>query len=164
MKRVVLSATFVAAALIACGGEDDEGDLSLPSRTASAADAGGTQTEAPSTPAPNTPSPPAQPQTPPVEDESGEATWYDADGTGACGSKTSNASLVAAMNGAQYSKEVCGKCAEVKGPRGTVTVKILDKCPGCKEGDLDLSETAFAKIAKLSEGRVKITWHFVPCP
>lgn len=162
------SFAIVALSVVACGDEDD-GGLRLPTRTASASDAGATKTDPPgSTTTPGTgtgtgttPTPPTEPQ---VEEESGEATYYDADGTGACGSPTSNASLVAAMNGVQYSKAVCGKCAEVKGPLGSVVVKILDKCPGCSEGDLDLSETAFVKIAKKIDGRVKITWHYVTCP
>lgn len=97
-------------------------------------------------------------------EESGEATYYDADGSGACGFPKGTDFMVAAMNGAQYSKSVCGKCVEVTGPLGKVTVKIVDLCPGCKRGDLDLSQTAFQKIAKLSAGRVKISWHYVPCP
>lgn len=97
-------------------------------------------------------------------EESGEATYYDADGTGACGFSASNDFMVAAINDEQYSKENCGRCVSVTGPRGTVTVRIVDKCPGCDEGDLDLSQTAFGKIAKLSDGRVPITWRFVACP
>jgi expansin (peptidoglycan-binding protein) len=95
---------------------------------------------------------------------SGEATYYDANGTGACGFAASSDFLVAAINAAQYSKDHCGKCVSVDGPRGTVVVRITDKCPGCGSGGLDLSQTAFAKIARLADGRVKITWHFVPCP
>jgi len=100
----------------------------------------------------------------PATEFSGEATYYDANGTGACGFPASNDFYVAAINDEQYSKANCGRCVAVTGPRGTVTVRIVDKCPGCDEGDLDLSQTAFSKIAKLSDGRVKITWHFVPCP
>jgi len=95
---------------------------------------------------------------------SGEATYYDADGTGACGFPASNDFMVAAINDEQYSKANCGKCVEVTGPRGTAIVRIVDKCPGCDSGDLDLSQTAFGKVARLSDGRVKITWHFVACP
>lgn len=97
-------------------------------------------------------------------DYTGEATYYDANGTGACGFAASNDFMVAAINDEQYSKENCGKCVAVTGPNGTVVVRIVDKCPGCSHGDLDLSQTAFSKIAKLSAGRVKITWHFVACP
>jgi expansin len=97
-------------------------------------------------------------------EESGEATYYAADGTGACGFKATTNLDVAAMNKAQYSKANCGKCVSVTGPKGVVVVRIVDLCPGCSSGDLDLSKTAFAKIANLSAGRVAITWHFVACP
>ena len=95
---------------------------------------------------------------------SGEATYYAADGTGACGFKASpNDLLVAAMNKSQYSKSRCGQCVLVTGPKGTVKVRIVDLCPGCSHGDLDLSEEAFMAVASLSAGRVKITWHVVTC-
>ncbi len=94
----------------------------------------------------------------------GEATYYAADGTGACGFPATSNLDVAAMNKAQYSKSVCGKCARVTGPKGEVTVRIVDLCPGCSMGDLDLSVESFVKIANKSAGRVKISWSFVTCP
>jgi expansin (peptidoglycan-binding protein) len=95
---------------------------------------------------------------------SGEATYYAADGTGACGFKASPSDLlVAAMNKSQYSKSLCGQCVLVTGPKGSVKVRIVDLCPGCSHGDLDLSEEAFTTIASKSAGRVKITWHVVTC-
>jgi expansin (peptidoglycan-binding protein) len=100
----------------------------------------------------------------PTVDYSGEATYYAADGTGACGFKASPNDLnVAAMNKSQYGKSWCGQCVLVAGPKGTVKVRIVDLCPGCAHGDLDLSEQAFTAIASLSAGRVKITWHVVAC-
>jgi expansin (peptidoglycan-binding protein) len=97
-------------------------------------------------------------------DYSGEATYYAADGTGACGFKASPNDLnVAAMNKSQYANSWCGQCVLVTGPKGTVKVRIVDLCPGCAHGDLDLSEEAFTAIASLSAGRVKITWHTVAC-
>jgi expansin (peptidoglycan-binding protein) len=45
-----------------------------------------------------------------------------------------------------------------------VVVRVVDQCPGCKHGDLDLGRQAFAKIAPLSAGRVSIAWHEVACP
>ena len=95
---------------------------------------------------------------------SGQATYYNADGTGACGFKaTPNDLDVAAMNGSQYKKSWCGQCVLVTGPKGTVKVRIVDLCPGCAFGGLDLSEQAFGAISPLSAGRVKITWYTVPC-
>jgi hypothetical protein len=54
----------------------------------------------------------------------------------------------------------CGKYAKVTGPNGTVRVKIVDTCPPCAYGSLDLSPTAFEQIADLAAGRVPITWQW----
>ncbi|KAI9595252.1 RlpA-like double-psi beta-barrel-protein domain-containing protein-containing protein, partial [Syncephalis fuscata] len=53
---------------------------------------------------------------------------------------------------------VCGACILVTGPLGKVRVKIVDKCPVCKSGDVDLSEGAYLKIADKDAGRVPISW------
>src|SRR6478735_4669720 len=102
----------------------------------------------------------------PIGDVSkGEATYYDADGTGNCSFDPSPDDLmVAALNDPQYGNaEWCGACAAVEGPKGKVTVRIVDRCPECKTGDLDLSPQAFDKIADHAQGRVPITWSFVSC-
>jgi len=96
----------------------------------------------------------------------GEATYYGATGAGACSFDASPGDLmVAAMNLPDYAgSAVCGACAAVEGPSGAVTVRIVDLCPECASGDLDLSESAFATIADPKLGRVPITWRFVSCP
>jgi expansin (peptidoglycan-binding protein) len=72
--------------------------------------------------------------------------------------------MVAAMNAADYQTATwCGACVNVTGPSGSVTVRIVDQCPGCAHGDLDLSREAFEKIAPLAAGRVAITWQEVAC-
>jgi expansin (peptidoglycan-binding protein) len=53
---------------------------------------------------------------------------------------------------------ICNKRIIVTGPKGTVEVSIVDKCPECKKGDVDLSPTAFDMIADRVDGRVAITW------
>jgi expansin (peptidoglycan-binding protein) len=95
----------------------------------------------------------------------GQGTFYNANGGGNCSFETSpNDLLVAAMNEIDYNIAAwCGACVEVTGPNGTVIVRIVDRCPGCTHGDLDLSREAFAMIAPLSAGRVPITWHEVAC-
>ncbi|MDB4955995.1 MAG: uncharacterized protein JWO36_3564 [Myxococcales bacterium] len=94
----------------------------------------------------------------------GEATYYDADGTGACSFDATGDKLVAAMNGTDYARAAwCGACLDVSGPQGHVIVRVVDSCPGCKVGSLDLSREAFAKIAPLDAGRVLITWRSVAC-
>jgi expansin len=98
-------------------------------------------------------------------DHSGEGTYYAADGSGNCSFDPSPGDLrVAAMNTPDYAgSAMCGACVEVTGPKGTITVRIVDRCPECPAGDVDLSESAFAEIAEVSAGRVPITWHLVPC-
>lgn len=95
---------------------------------------------------------------------SGEGTFYSGDGTGACSFPARADMLFAALNAPQFAgAALCGVCAEVTGPDGTVVVPIVDLCPECASGDLDLSPTAFDLIADPVDGRVPITWHEVPC-
>jgi expansin (peptidoglycan-binding protein) len=42
-----------------------------------------------------------------------------------------------------------------------VVVRVVDGCPGCKVGGLDLSKQAFAKVADLRKGRERISWQIV---
>ncbi|MEZ4447486.1 MAG: expansin EXLX1 family cellulose-binding protein [Polyangiaceae bacterium] len=101
-----------------------------------------------------------------VETRSGEGTYYDfADGSGNCGfPATPNDLMVAAMNDTDYAgSAVCGSCVTIDGPSGSVTVRIVDRCPECPAGDIDLSPDAFSQIAELSAGHVPITWRPVPC-
>ena len=99
------------------------------------------------------------------DDEMGDGTYYNADGTGNCSFDASpNDLLVAAMNAPDYNNAAwCGACLEVTGPMGQVTVRVVDSCPGCAHGDLDLSPQAFQMISPLAAGRVSIMWHEVAC-
>jgi len=93
----------------------------------------------------------------------GIATYYDATGDGACMFGPSPDDLmVAAMNNDEFNNAAyCGAFVEMHGPSGTVTVRIVDLCPECKAGHLDLSREAFAKIADPVLGRVSISWRVV---
>jgi expansin (peptidoglycan-binding protein) len=97
--------------------------------------------------------------------EQGVATYYAATGDGACSFGPSPNDLnVAAMNQAEWDGSgVCGECVTITGPSGNVTVTIVDLCPDCETGQLDLSQQAFAEIADVSAGRVPITWEVVAC-
>ena len=84
----------------------------------------------------------------------GIATYYYATGAGACSFDPSPSDLmVAAMNGEEYDNAaLCGAYVFVTGPKGSATVRIVDRCPECKAGHLDLSQEAFSKIADLLQG------------
>ncbi len=102
---------------------------------------------------------------------SGEATFYG----GVAGSAGGNCGLPvaagdfnhAAMNHTDYNNsQACGACAQVtsKATGKSVIVKIVDRCPECKPGDIDLTQQMFAKIDNPTKGRIAITWKYVPCP
>ncbi len=98
----------------------------------------------------------------------GDGTYYGADGSGNCSYEATPQNLmVAAMNNAQWENSaVCGMCVEVTGPKGPahkIVVRIVDRCPECQSGDLDLSQEAFTQIADLAAGRVQISWQAVSC-
>jgi expansin (peptidoglycan-binding protein) len=93
----------------------------------------------------------------------GSATHYAADGSGACSFDPSpNDLLVTALNAEEYSNAAyCGAYVQVNGAKGNIVVRIVDLCPECLAGHLDLSYQAFALIDDIPKGRVPITWRIV---
>ncbi|SAL99989.1 hypothetical protein [Absidia glauca] len=98
---------------------------------------------------------------------SGDGTYYNA-GLGSCGVVSHDNQLIVALNAPQMMNGAnpnvnkrCGTSIRVNGPKGSVTVKIVDTCPACRYGSLDLSPSAFEHIADLAKGRVPITWNFM---
>ncbi|HOU68124.1 MAG TPA: expansin EXLX1 family cellulose-binding protein [Paludibacteraceae bacterium] len=101
--------------------------------------------------------------------------WFEGEGTqygGIAGSNGGNCGIYVeegdfhhcAMNHIQYdSSSACGGCVRVLGPMGEITLKVVDRCPECKLGDIDLSTQAFAEIAQMKDGRIPIKWQFIPC-
>ncbi|CAI5720850.1 unnamed protein product [Hyaloperonospora brassicae] len=65
----------------------------------------------------------------------------------------------------------CGRCIEVSCiddrctvKNKTAVVQVLDRCPECKHGALDLSPTVYKEITGLDPHRLKVRWRFVDCP
>jgi len=96
----------------------------------------------------------------------GEGTYYFGDGSGAClFPPLPNNLMYAAMNYPQFGNaDFCGAYINVTGPQGSVIVRIVDMCPECQYGDIDMSPEAFAQIAEISQGRVPISWQQVSYP
>ncbi|KAI9020919.1 RlpA-like double-psi beta-barrel-protein domain-containing protein-containing protein, partial [Phycomyces nitens] len=98
---------------------------------------------------------------------SGYGTYYDV-GPGSCGSYNDNSEDVAALNKEQmgYSpnpneNENCGRRVRVSGPNGrTITITIVDMCPACGYGSLDLSPAVYRQLGGGSAGRVRINWNW----
>uniref|UniRef100_A0AAV1V2G7 Expansin-like EG45 domain-containing protein n=1 Tax=Peronospora matthiolae TaxID=2874970 RepID=A0AAV1V2G7_9STRA len=65
----------------------------------------------------------------------------------------------------------CGRCIEVSciddrctAKNKTAIVQVLDRCPECKHGALDLSPTVYKEITGLDPHRLTVRWRFVDCP
>ncbi|GAB9466511.1 hypothetical protein Gpo141_00003883 [Globisporangium polare] len=79
----------------------------------------------------------------------------------------------AALNTKQWdATKNCGRCAEVtctdalcsSKTKSSEIVHIVDQCPGCESGDLDLAPDVFTAITGMKSDRLKIRWKFVDCP
>jgi expansin (peptidoglycan-binding protein) len=88
---------------------------------------------------------------------------------------TGSGKYFGAMDTTDYaSAAVCGACVEVTRDNAKkVVVTIVDQCPTCQAGHIDLSEQAFLQIGTMSEGYLGtgnggavgvISWRYVPCP
>jgi expansin len=99
---------------------------------------------------------------------SGEATHYElaSGGMGNCSYPSPPAGqLYVALPPSEYGgSAACGSYLQVSGPDGSVTVEVVDQCPECQAGHIDLSEQAFAKIAPLSAGLVPVTYRTLADP
>jgi expansin (peptidoglycan-binding protein) len=97
--------------------------------------------------------------------KSGQATFYDG-GAGNCSYPSEPADqLYVALGPGEYAQAAaCGSYLDVTGPNGSVRVKVVDQCPECATGHLDLSRQAFAKIADPVAGKVPITYRAVLDP
>jgi expansin (peptidoglycan-binding protein) len=95
----------------------------------------------------------------------GVATWYAADGTGACSYDASNDLMVTAVALPDWAGSAhCGQCLEVWGPSGHIVVRVVDQCPECPSGHLDLSYQAFDAIADPNTGVIPIAFRSIECP
>lgn len=91
----------------------------------------------------------------------GKATFYDSKGEGGnCSYPSAPADrLYVALGPSEYSAgAACGGYLDVTGPKGKVRVLIMDQCPECAPGHIDLSKEAFAKIANPVDGIVPVTY------
>lgn len=95
----------------------------------------------------------------------GEGTYYaQVSSGGHCSYGQVSTTYFGAMNHTDYANsEACGMCLQITGPNGSTKVQIVDECPECAPGDVDLSEAAFTKLAPLVQGRIPISWTYVPC-
>ncbi|WP_459798876.1 expansin EXLX1 family cellulose-binding protein [Herbidospora sp. RD11066] len=94
----------------------------------------------------------------------GRAYFYEAKAPGNC-SLPRHPMLFASVSTAEYGgSAACGGYLDVTGPTGTVRVLVVDRCPACGPGDLDLSAEAFVSIADKRDGSAAIVYRQVRDP
>ncbi|KAG0082316.1 hypothetical protein BGZ93_007009 [Podila epicladia] len=93
---------------------------------------------------------------------SGRGTWFT-DSVGSCGTQFTTSDMIVAMNAPQQggNNAQCGKSVRIQHNGKSVTAKVVDTCPECASGSLDLSQAAFSSLASLDQGVIDITWSFV---
>ncbi|WJK40282.1 expansin EXLX1 family cellulose-binding protein [Solwaraspora sp. WMMA2056] len=97
----------------------------------------------------------------------GKATFYDSQGQGGnCSFDSAPADrMYVALGPSEYADAAaCGGHLDVTGPRGSVRVVVMDQCPECATGHIDLSREAFARIADPVQGIVAVTYRAVVDP
>ena len=96
---------------------------------------------------------------------SGIATYYKS-APGNCSYPSPPADgLYVALPPSEYaSAAACGGYLEVHGPDGSVRVEVVDQCPDCAAGHIDLSPGAFSAIAPLSAGQVSVSYSHLTSP
>src|SRR5215469_3530714 len=96
----------------------------------------------------------------PAGEVSGTATHYVLQALPNCSYPSPPADgLFVALSPDEYdSAAACGGYLEVHGPDGSVRVEVIDQCPDCGDGHIDLSEAAFSAIAPLNQGLINVTY------
>ncbi|CAK9780168.1 hypothetical protein CC85DRAFT_274160 [Cutaneotrichosporon oleaginosum] len=90
----------------------------------------------------------------------GKATYYVA-GLGACGNYNTGADMIVALNQAQWDGGAhCGKSITITEGGKTAQATIVDLCPGCPYGALDLSESLFSVFHDHGKGVFQLSWNF----
>jgi hypothetical protein len=107
----------------------------------------------------------------------GELTYFQT-GLGACGETSSDSDSIVSVShiifdaaGSSSSKggnsnanPLCGlmiraeRYDEDRGERRSIDLKVVDRCTGCQPNDLDVTYSAFDKLASRDRGRVEVTW------
>jgi expansin (peptidoglycan-binding protein) len=97
---------------------------------------------------------------------SGTATHYVLAGLPNCSYPSPPANnLFVALSPSEYDgAAACGGYLTVTGPDGSVTVQVIDQCPECAAGHIDLSEAAFAELAPLGAGLINVHYQHLTDP
>lgn len=94
----------------------------------------------------------------------GTATYYTVYTPSSCYGYQDQGTMIAAVSSDIFqNKAACGSmyrvtCTGANCRGGSVTVKVVDLCPGCSANGFDLSQEAFSAIADINAGRISIDY------
>ena len=90
----------------------------------------------------------------------GSASYYSTNRNGMCNLGAPSTDGYAAIGPAEWAGgAACGSYLAVTGPNGqTTNVQVVDQCPSCPAGKIDLSKAAFSRIGAVSAGIIQITY------
>ncbi|GAB3850446.1 hypothetical protein GCM10027610_075420 [Dactylosporangium cerinum] len=96
----------------------------------------------------------------------GSASYYSTNRNGMCNLGAPSSDGYAAIGPAEWAGgAACGSYLAVTGPNGQTTmVQVVDQCPSCPAGKIDLSRAAFGRIGAVSAGIIQITYGTVRDP
>jgi hypothetical protein len=98
----------------------------------------------------------------------GDLTYYGP-GLGACGITSKDGDDIVSISHLVFDavskgsdpnqNPLCGKMIRARREgRGSVDLKVVDRCTGCQPRDLDITEKTFARLADVEMGRVQVEW------
>jgi hypothetical protein len=100
----------------------------------------------------------------------GDLTYY-APGLGACGIDSKDGENIVAVSHLLFDavsrgsdpnqNPLCGKMIRARRSTGSVDLRVVDRCTGCKPRDLDITEKVFARLASVEVGRVDVEWSWL---
>lgn len=95
----------------------------------------------------------------------GSASDYSTNRNGMCNLGAPSTDAYVAIGPAEWAGgAACGTYLDVTGPGGTTRVQVVDQCPSCPAGKLDLSKAAFGRVGAISAGILQITYGTVRDP
>lgn len=89
-------------------------------------------------------------------------SFYDAEtgNAGSCGRMLSNSGFTVAMNDEQMNSGMCYRTIRMSYNGKSTTATIVDTCPGCPWGGLDLTPSLFSFFASQGAGIIYGEWEF----
>ncbi|KAJ1302884.1 hypothetical protein OPQ81_003183 [Rhizoctonia solani] len=91
----------------------------------------------------------------------GQATYFEP-GLGACGGVNGRTEHIVALNQAQWDGGAhCWHHVMIQAYGKQIEAAVVDLCPGCSWGDLDMAPGLFESFTSLDVGRFGITWWYI---